>query len=186
MKDGRQGQLVEKCRRSGTVELSKKLAEHPTLSWVQFALTDDLSFAANTLYSLAIQESELVTRKKVTRSLQFYRFKLFKYFFTHKLLVFSQSMLSLAKLAFLASDDLEEQVRSHVKKIDNELALVAYQEELPTQVLTTYGYDVEKLRVFTPTELITVLLFIIQTVYLFCVTFCINVGRFVIGAVVYI
>ncbi|XP_043529238.1 nuclear pore complex protein Nup133 [Frieseomelitta varia] len=129
VKDGRQGQLVEKCRRGGTVELSEKLAEHPTLSWVQSALTDDLCFAASTLYSLAIQESELVTRKK--------------------------SMLSLAKLAFLASDELKEKDRHHVKNIDNELALVAYQEELPTQVLTTYGYDVEKLRVFTPTELIT-------------------------------
>ncbi|XP_050469604.1 nuclear pore complex protein Nup133 [Bombus huntii] len=129
VKDGRQGQLVEKCRRGGTIELSEKLAEHPTLSWVQSALTDDLRFAANTLYSLAIQESELVTRKK--------------------------SILSLAKLALLASDDLEEEVKDCVKRINNELALVAYQEELPTQVLTTYGYDVEKLQVFTPTELIT-------------------------------
>lgn len=80
MKDGRQGQLVEKCRRGGTIELSEKLAEHPTLSWVQSALTDDLRFAANTLYSLAIQESELVTRKKVhTRYIL--SFKLFKYFY---------------------------------------------------------------------------------------------------------
>lgn len=65
VKDGRQGQLVEKCRRGGTVELAEKLAEHPTLSWVQSALTDDLRFSANTLHSLAIQENELVTRKKV-------------------------------------------------------------------------------------------------------------------------
>ncbi|KAG6799905.1 nuclear pore complex protein [Apis mellifera caucasica] len=129
VKDGRQGQLVEKCRRDGTIELSEKLAEHPTLSWVQSALMDDLRFAANTLHSLAIQENELVTRKK--------------------------SMLSLAKLALLASDDLEEEIRDCVKRIDNELALIAHQEDLPTQLLTTYGYDVEKLRVFTPTELIT-------------------------------
>ncbi|CAK9828636.1 Nuclear pore complex protein Nup133 [Anthophora retusa] len=129
VKDGRQGQLVEKCRYGGTVELAEKLAKHPTLSWVQSALTDDLRFAANTLYSLAIQETELVTRKK--------------------------SMLSLAKLALLVSDDPEQEVRDCVKRIDNELALIAHQEDLPTQVLTTYGYDVEKLRVFTPTELIT-------------------------------
>lgn len=129
VKDGRQGQLVEKCRRDGTVELSEKLAEHPTLSWVQSALTDDLRFAANTLHSLAIQEVELVTRKK--------------------------SMLSLAKLALLASDDPEEQVKSSVKRIDNELSLIAHQEDLPMQVLRTYGYDIEKLRVFSATELIT-------------------------------
>ncbi|XP_076393571.1 nuclear pore complex protein Nup133 isoform X2 [Megachile rotundata] len=129
VKDGRQGELVEKCRRGGTLELAEKLAEHPTLSWVQSALTDDLRFAANTLHSLAIQENELVARKK--------------------------SMLSLAKLALLASDDPEEELTDRIKRINNELALIAHQEDLPTRVLTTYGYDVDKLRVFTPTELIT-------------------------------
>lgn len=78
---------------------------------------------------------------------------------------FLQSILSLAKLALLASDDLEEEVKDCVKRINNELALVAYQEELPTQVLTTYGYDVEKLQVFTPTELITVLHSTIKYIY---------------------
>ncbi|OAD54862.1 hypothetical protein WN48_06062 [Eufriesea mexicana] len=111
VKDGRQGQLVEKCRHGGTIELSEKLAEHPTLSWVQSALTDDLRFAANTLHSLAIQEKELVTRKK--------------------------SMLSLAKLALLTSDDLEEEVKDCVKRINNELALIAHQEDLPTQLYTS-------------------------------------------------
>lgn len=76
-----------------------------------------------------------------------------------------QSMLSLAKLALLASDDLEEEIRDCVKRIDNELALIAHQEDLPTQLLTTYGYDVEKLRVFTPTELITV--FFLIKIYFF-------------------
>ncbi|KAG5319781.1 NU133 protein, partial [Acromyrmex heyeri] len=128
VKDGRQGQLVERCRRGGTAELTEKLSEHPTLSWVQAALTDELRFAANTLHTLAVQESELVTRKK--------------------------SMLSLAKLALLASDESEDKVVDCVKTIDNELMLIAYQEDLPTQVLTTYGYDIKKLRVLTPRELI--------------------------------
>lgn len=66
MKDGRQGQLVERCRRGGASELTEKLSEHPTLSWVQAALTDEHRLAANTLHSLAVQETELVTRKKVT------------------------------------------------------------------------------------------------------------------------
>lgn len=130
VKDGRQGQLVERCRRGGnSAELAEKLSEHPTLSWVQAALTDELRFAANTLHSLAVQEVELVTRKK--------------------------SMLSLSKLALLASDDPKYEVTECVKRIDNELALIAHQEDLPAQVLTTYGYDIEKLRVLTPTELIT-------------------------------
>lgn len=67
-------------------------------------------------------------------------------------------MLSLAKLALLASDNPDEEVWDCIKRINNELALIAHQEDLPTQVLTTYGYDVDKLRVFTPTELITVII----------------------------
>ncbi|KAL2713004.1 nuclear pore complex protein Nup133 [Vespula squamosa] len=129
VKDGRQGQLVERCRRGGSIELTEKLSEHPTLSWVQAVLTDELRFAANTLHSLAVQETELVTRKK--------------------------SMLSLAKLALLASDEPEYEIKDCIKSIDNELALIAHQEDLPTGVLTTYGYDIEKLKVFTPVELIT-------------------------------
>ncbi|EZA47610.1 hypothetical protein DMN91_012410 [Ooceraea biroi] len=128
VKDGRQGQLVERCRRGGTVELTEKLSEHPYLSWVQAALTDELRLAANTLHTLAVQEAELVTRKK--------------------------SMLSLAKLALLASEESEDNVADYVKTIDNELALIAYQEDVPAQVLTTYGYDIEKLRVLVPRELI--------------------------------
>lgn len=65
-------------------------------------------------------------------------------------------MLSLAKLALLASDEPEDKVVDSAKMIDNELALIAYQEDLPTQVLTTYGYDIEKLRVLAPRELIMV------------------------------
>lgn len=76
-------------------------------------------------------------------------------------------MLSLAKLALLASDDPQKELQDYVKRIDNELALIAHQEDLPTQVLTIYGYDVEKLRVFTPTELITVFTFIFKNMILF-------------------
>ena len=65
VKDGRQGQLIERCRRGGALELTERLSEHPAISWVQTALTDELRLAANTLHSLAVQENDLVTRKKV-------------------------------------------------------------------------------------------------------------------------
>ena len=65
VKDGRQGQLVERCRRGGAQELQEKLLQHPILSWVQSALSDDYQTAATTLYKLAQEETELVTRKKV-------------------------------------------------------------------------------------------------------------------------
>ena len=65
VKDGRQGQLVERCRRGGAHELTEKLLQHPMLSWVQAALSDEYETAAKTLYSLAQDEMDLVTRKKV-------------------------------------------------------------------------------------------------------------------------
>ncbi len=65
MKDGRQGQLVERCRRGGATELTEKLLQHPILSWVQAALSDDYQSASQTLFSLAMEEVELAPRKKV-------------------------------------------------------------------------------------------------------------------------
>ena len=65
-------------------------------------------------------------------------------------------MLSLAKLALLASDQPENEITDYIRKINTDLALIAHQEDLPAQVLATYGYDIDKLRVLTPTELIIV------------------------------
>ncbi|XP_012274831.1 nuclear pore complex protein Nup133 [Orussus abietinus] len=130
VKDGRQGQLVDKCCRGGAVELSEKLLEHPELSWIPAVFNGELRLASNTLHSLAVQESELVMRKK--------------------------TMLSLAKWSLLAAIEAEEdEAVECIKTLNNELALISHQEDLPTQVLATYGYDLEKLRVLTPTELIT-------------------------------
>lgn len=65
IKDGKQGKLVDRCRRGGADELAEKLSEHPSLSWVQAALSDELRLASNTIHALAMEETELVTRKKV-------------------------------------------------------------------------------------------------------------------------
>jgi hypothetical protein len=64
-------------------------------------------------------------------------------------------MLSLAKLALLASDEHPQKVEA-VSAMNRDLDLLVYQEELPEIVLSSYGYDVERLRVLTPTELIEV------------------------------
>lgn len=65
-------------------------------------------------------------------------------------------MLSLSKLALLASDEPEDEIEECTRRINNELELIAHQEELPAAVLASYGYDIEKLRVLKPSELITV------------------------------
>ncbi|XP_063979261.1 nuclear pore complex protein Nup133 [Diachasmimorpha longicaudata] len=128
VKDGRQGQLVERCRRGGAGELTEKLSEHPELSWVQESLTGEYRQAAHTLSVLANEELELVKRKK--------------------------TKLSLSKLALLCSDEPEGEIADALERINSELELIAYQEELPNDVLETYGYDTDKLRVLKPVELI--------------------------------
>jgi hypothetical protein len=66
-------------------------------------------------------------------------------------------MLSMAKLALLASDEQHPyKIEEEVSAMNTDLDLVAYQEELPEIVLSAYGYDIEMLRVLTPTELIKV------------------------------
>ncbi|KAK0083764.1 hypothetical protein PV325_008252 [Microctonus aethiopoides] len=129
VKDGRQGQLVERCRRVGAGELVDKILEHPELSWVQGSLNGEYRLAANTLHTLALQEVDLVKRKK--------------------------TMLSLSKLSLLCSNESEDEIAEAASRINNELELIAHQEDLPDNVLQTYGYDTKKLRVLTPVELIT-------------------------------
>jgi hypothetical protein len=65
-------------------------------------------------------------------------------------------MLSLAKLALLASVEEPDKVEVEMHNLNTDLDLVSYQEELPEIVLSAYGYDVERLRVLTPTELVKV------------------------------
>ncbi|KAH0548930.1 nuclear pore complex protein Nup133 [Cotesia glomerata] len=129
VKDGRSGQLVERCRREGKGELMEKISEHPELSWVQNSLMEEYRLAADTLHKLAIRETELVRRKK--------------------------SMLSLGKLALICSNEIQEEINENCERINRELELIAHQEELPADVLEAYGYDIKKLKVLTPVELIT-------------------------------
>jgi len=77
-------------------------------------------------------------------------------------------MLSLAKLALLASDEHPQKVEEAVSVMNRDLDLVVYQEELPEVVLSSYGYDVERLRVLTATELIQVRLKVLVTMRPFC------------------
>lgn len=70
--------------------------------------------------------------------------------------VLLQTMLSLAKLSLLASNEADHAEESKLNELDSELELVAHQEDLPEQVLVAYGYDVSKLGVLTAAELIKV------------------------------
>ncbi|XP_021913246.1 nuclear pore complex protein Nup133 [Zootermopsis nevadensis] len=133
IREQKQGKLLEQFRnikksRAQQHALSQFLVDHPSLSWLQDIFSGDYKQAGSTLRSLAKEESELLQRKK--------------------------SILSLAKLALLASDEQRDKVEDQVQSLNADLDLVSYQEELPEVVLSSYGYDVERLRVLTPTELV--------------------------------
>lgn len=110
--------------------LARFLGDHPSLSWLQHVFLHDFHRASDTLTSLAQQETELLRRKK--------------------------SMLSLAKLALLASGEAERSDQRAL--LDGELDLVAHQEDLPESVLIAYGFDIDNLHVLPPGELIQLLI----------------------------
>ena len=70
-----------------------------------------------------------------------------------EILARKKTQLSLAKLAALALDD-NEVMDEKVAKVDQEMCLVAAQEQLPTSVLSQFGFDRESMRVLTPREMI--------------------------------
>ncbi|XP_069672597.1 nuclear pore complex protein Nup133 isoform X3 [Periplaneta americana] len=133
VREQKQGRLLKQFRsvekpHAQQQALSQFLKDHPSLSWLQNIFSSDYKQASNTLKSLAKEETELLQRKK--------------------------SMLSLAKLSLLAFDQQPEAVDEEVQALNTELDLVLYEEELPETVLSAYGYDIERLRVLTPMELV--------------------------------
>lgn len=133
IQEQKQGRLLEKFRdiqksRAHQQALSHFLVDHPSLSWLQNIFIGDYKQASCILRGLAEEETELLQRKK--------------------------SVISLAKLALMASDEQPDKVEEEVSNLNMNLDLVSYQEELPEIVLSSYGYDVERLRVLTPTELV--------------------------------
>lgn len=87
----------------------------------------NLSKAARILWSVAQNETEFVTRKK--------------------------TMLSLAKLASLATD---ENLNDQIELINAELLVIDYQAQIPTRLLAVFGYETENPKVLKPEEIINV------------------------------
>lgn len=76
-------------------------------------------------------------------------------------------MLTLGKLALLAHDSTNTNL---FDKVNKEINLIIYQEDLPEIVLSAFGYDFETMRVFLPAELIRVSgNFIIRTIAGSCI-----------------
>lgn len=126
LQQNKRGDLFERFKRNQS-DLSRFLGDHPSLAWVQAVFNGDLLKTSRILFSLAQNETELVLRKK--------------------------TMLSLAKLAsFAADEDLTDQI----SLINAELQLIEYQMQIPTRLLSIYGYDTENPKVLKPEEIINV------------------------------
>lgn len=134
--------------------LSKFLTEHLSLAWLHAVFVNKFEDAADILLNLSFQEIELLKRKKVILNVPIYRIKLT--IFQHDSNFPNnnfQTMLTLGKLALLASANNDPII---MEKVNKELALIGYQEELPEVLLNAFSYDFDTMRVFLPAELIRV------------------------------
>lgn len=126
MRQNKRGDLFERFKRN-QADLSKFLADHPSLAWVQSVFNGDLAKAARVLFDLAQNETELIARKK--------------------------TMLSLAKLASFSAD---EELSLQIDHINLELMLINYQETIPEHLLAMFGYDTVQPKVLKAEEIINV------------------------------
>lgn len=126
LRQNKRGDLFQRFKHN-QADLSRFLADHPSLAWVQAVFNGDMAKAGRVLVELAEQEAELVARKK--------------------------TMLSLAKLVSLIADG---DFRGQVARIDDELRLIEYQALLSGEVLEALGYDATEQKVLTAEEIINV------------------------------
>ncbi|XP_059618907.1 nuclear pore complex protein Nup133 [Phlebotomus argentipes] len=123
LRQNKQQDLFDRFK-NNQAALGRFLHDHPSLAWVQFVFNGELMKAAEILFVLAQNETELVARKKTN--------------------------LSLAKLSFFAAGDSADQI----EMINNELNLIEYQEQLPIEVLQAFGFDTDNPKVLKPEEII--------------------------------
>ncbi|KAK5648850.1 hypothetical protein RI129_003742 [Pyrocoelia pectoralis] len=132
LQENQPGKLISHYRTltksENTQKLSHFLTNHPSLAWIQNIYDDKFSSASTILKDLALKETESVVRQK--------------------------TMFSISKLAMLASDDNEDDIKNYVENINAQLELITLQEEVPDYVLQQFGYDTTNRKVLSPKELI--------------------------------
>ena len=108
VKEGKQNRLLSLSKTRHTPDLTSFLNHHNDISWLHDLQNQNFAQAANTLTEMAMKEGQILARKK--------------------------TQLSLAKLAALASEPTS-QTEEAVGLLEQEMCLVAAQEQLPTQVI---------------------------------------------------
>jgi len=129
VKEGKQSRLLSLPKGGqSSVELSSFLSHHEDISWLHDIHTKSFGQAGETLKEIGLKEADLLSRKK--------------------------TQLSLAKLAILASDVPDQELQSQLDVVEQDMSLVAAQEQLPSSVLGQFGFDRESMRVLSPREMI--------------------------------
>ncbi|XP_053405017.1 nuclear pore complex protein Nup133-like [Mercenaria mercenaria] len=129
MKEGKQGRLLSlPTQQQKQLNSFLQKDEFGYLKWLHDIECKDFQSAHETLLNLGRNEEQYLAKKK--------------------------TMLSLAKLAALACGDVEEQMKTDIRDIDEEQELVLNQELLPVELLETMNVDAEHMKVLTPVELI--------------------------------
>ncbi|XP_063220927.1 nuclear pore complex protein Nup133 isoform X2 [Bacillus rossius redtenbacheri] len=137
LQEGKAGRLLREFGRpdqprSVQQALAQFLRPHAHLSWLQHVACGDLARACLAQLQLARAELRSAQRKKI--------------------------MLASAKLDMLCSDEPESRIEDVVRTIDQEMDLIRYQELLPVSLLESQGFDVDNMRVLTPTEIINLII----------------------------
>ncbi|CAB3374512.1 Hypothetical predicted protein [Cloeon dipterum] len=104
------------------------LSQHPHLAWLQAVRTGNYAAASSTLFQLAREQTERLSRKK--------------------------TMLSLAKLSSLAMEEPEHKIEEHVKPIDDALNLCEIQETLPQSIYDFLNQEVDNISVLPPSQMV--------------------------------
>ena len=129
VREGKQAKLLtQNYTGNRNNQLGKYLKNHSELSWMHEIETNQYSEAVNTLKALAYNETSQVATKK--------------------------NLLSIAKLAVLASDEPVEAADIELKSIEYDLNIINAQEQLPTTVLESHGLVASEMRPLTARELI--------------------------------
>lgn len=125
LRQNKRADLFERFKHN-QMALGRFLVDHPSLAWLQLVFNGELENAGKILIELADNETELVARKK--------------------------SMLSLAKLAFIATREHKQTI----ERINRELNLIEYQAGLRDELLQAFGFDVLQQKPFSADEIIDV------------------------------
>lgn len=129
VREGKQSRLLAQSytgHRQG--QLGQFLEGHSQISWLHDFQTGQYTDAAVTLKQLATNEIKMVSKKK--------------------------TLLSLAKLSALASDQPPESIEMELAGIEHDLNVIAAQERLPKTLMDNFGFDPTDMRPLNPRELI--------------------------------